>query len=153
MESAPTPKIIVLDTNAVLDALLFRDPSCASLTGQLASGQLHWIASSAMRAELAHVLSRPPFDELRTQAEDLWMRWDNWCRPTEAGVPLGEALRMRCTDPDDQIFIDLALSRGAQWLISRDRAVLKLAKRARALGLHILTAAAWATQAEESPQE
>ena len=64
---------------------------------------------------------------------------------------IGEALRMRCTDPDDQTFIDLALSRGAQWLLSRDRAVLKLAKRARVLGLHILTPAAWAAQAGDSP--
>lgn len=147
MDSTLSPAIIVLDTNVVLAALLYRDASCAKLTDQLAAGRLHWIASAAMRAELAHVLSRPAFDELRPSAHELWSQWDNWCTPVEAAEPIIDgAPGMRCTDPDDQIFIDLALSRGAHWLLSRDVAVLKLAKRARAYGLQILTPAAWTTQ-------
>jgi predicted nucleic acid-binding protein len=51
--------------------------------------------------------------------------------------------RLRCTDPDDQKFIDAAIV-SAQWLISRDRAVLKLARRAAALGLRIVTPERWA---------
>jgi predicted nucleic acid-binding protein len=51
---------------------------------------------------------------------------------------------MRCTDPDDQVFIDLALACKARWLLSKDRALLKLARRARALGLSIQPPASWA---------
>jgi len=59
---------------------------------------------------------------------------------------------MRCTDPDDQKFIDLAATSGAQWLISRDRAVLKLRKRAFALAqLRIVSPAEWRPTA--SPHE
>jgi len=50
---------------------------------------------------------------------------------------------MRCNDPDDQKFVDLALAYGARWLLSRDRAVLKLAKRCRTLGLQVLTPEQW----------
>ena len=153
LDSAPAPAIIVLDTNVVLDALLYGNAINASLIDQLASGRLHWIASAAMRAELAQVLSRPAFDDLRPRVDDLWRRWDRWCRPTDTGPLVGDALRMRCTDPDDQIFIDLALSRGARWLLSRDRAVLKLAKRTRALGLQIMSPAGWAAQVGGSPHE
>jgi len=64
----------------------------------------------------------------------------------------GAALRLRCTDRDDQMFIDLALACGARWLLSRDRAVLKLGKRARLLGLDILTPAVWAEQLDEQRQ-
>ena len=41
-----------------------------------------------------------------------------------------EAQALRCTDPDDQKFVDLALALAPACLISRDRAVLKLARRA-----------------------
>jgi predicted nucleic acid-binding protein len=50
---------------------------------------------------------------------------------------------MRCTDTDDQKFIDLALAHGARWLLSRDRAVLKLGRRTRVLGLEVLTPEIW----------
>ncbi len=52
---------------------------------------------------------------------------------------------MRCRDPDDQPFIDLAVQHGAQ-LISRDLAVLKLARRARTRGAEILTPQQWLRQ-------
>jgi predicted nucleic acid-binding protein len=35
----------------------------------------------------------------------------------------------RCSDPDDQKFIELAAASGAQGLVSKDRAVLKLRRR------------------------
>jgi len=52
--------------------------------------------------------------------------------------------RLRCSDSDDQKFIDLAVASGAAWLISRDRAVLRLARRASAFGLAIVTPERWA---------
>jgi predicted nucleic acid-binding protein len=52
----------------------------------------------------------------------------------------------RCTDPDDQKFISLGLYTGARALLSRDRAVLRCARGARALGLEILTPSAWAAR-------
>jgi len=55
-------------------------------------------------------------------------------------------IRLICRDPDDQMFIDLAVEAKARWLISRDRAVLALAKRARAFGVEILTPEAWTRQ-------
>ena len=51
--------------------------------------------------------------------------------------------RMRCTDADDQKFIDLALAARAVALLSADRAVLRLARRASAFGLVITTVAGW----------
>ena len=51
--------------------------------------------------------------------------------------------RLRCTDADDQMFIDLAVSHRARWLLSRDRAVLKLARRAAKQGVLIMPPEAW----------
>ena len=44
---------------------------------------------------------------------------------------------LQCRDPDDQMFIDLALAQRARWLLTRDRALLALARPAAAYGLEI----------------
>jgi predicted nucleic acid-binding protein len=96
-----------------------------------------------MRDELAHVLGRGVGRAWRPDTELLWSTWDRWATMVEPRSLTGAATRMRCTDPDDQKFIDLALGHGARWLISRDSAVLKVAKRSRSLGLEVLTPEAW----------
>ena len=151
-EHLPSTPLAVLDTNVVLDCLLFRDRACDPLLAALASGELHWIATVAMRAELAHVLARGALDAWRPDLPALWQAWDRHCTlvaPPPAGGPPG---RLHCTDPDDQKFIDLAVSREALWLLSHDRAVLKLAPALRRAGVAALTPAAWArARAAERP--
>ena len=56
-DALPAP--IVVDTNIALDLLVFADPSWAALHAGLAAGALRWIATPAMRAELARVLGYP----------------------------------------------------------------------------------------------
>ena len=109
-----SPALIVLDTNVVLDALLFRDAHCIPLNEQLDAGGLHWVASVAMRTELANVLTRPAFNPWRAGEEALWARWAENCQPLEPRALTGAALRLQCTDRDDQMFIDLALTVSGQ---------------------------------------
>ena len=138
--------LIVLDTNVVMDWLVFLDPGCAALQAAVMAGTVHWRASSEMRAELAHVLGRGIAKAWLPDPAVLWSRWDQDCVELNDVAPASLGTRLRCTDPDDQKFIDFALGHRARWLLSHDRAVLKLARRARPLGLHILTPAAWTTQ-------
>jgi predicted nucleic acid-binding protein len=49
---------VVLDTNVVLDWLLFNDPSVAKLAAAVVGGRVRWLATAAMRDELTHVLGR-----------------------------------------------------------------------------------------------
>ena len=137
---------VVLDTNVVMAWLVFADPSCAALAAQVVDGRMRWIATTAMRDELAHVLSRGAVDAWRPDVPALWNAWDRHAMQVPAPVLAGAALHLRCTDTDDQKFIDLALGQPARWLISRDRAVLKLAHRARAFGVGIVTPERWAEQ-------
>lgn len=133
---------LVLDTQVVLDWLLFDNPHCALLTLGLQARRLRWIASPPMRDELRRVLERPAFASRQPQAGALWRRWEAHCEPV--GPAAGTTLPgLRCSDPDDQPFIDLAVAHGARWLLSRDRAVLKVAARAKAVGLAVLTPQAW----------
>lgn len=142
------PPAAVLDTNVVLDWLVFLNPACDPLAQALEAGRLRWISTQAMRDELAHVLSRGVVDAWNPNEAMLWNTWD---RLSQTVVPAPPALipRLRCTDPDDQKFIELALD-GARWLISRDRAVLKLSRRAAKWGVRMLTPEQWAHQQMEA---
>lgn len=132
----------MLDTNVVLDWLVFRDPSSHSLTAAIRDARVRWIATTAMRNELEHVLTLENILVWQPDRAGVLAEWDRWATPVEAPAPT--LLRgLRCTDPDDQKFIDLALHAGASMLLSRDRAVLKLAVRARRCGLLIQSPAAW----------
>jgi len=137
------PPAVVLDTNAVLDWLVFRHPSCALWASRFAGGSVRWLADKAMQDELSHVLGRGVGSGAAPDLPSLWMAWEQWVTPVAPLMPAGAAGRMRCSDADDQKFIDLAFAHGARWLVSRDRAVLKLARRARPLGLQILTPEGW----------
>jgi len=141
-DTASLPPLLVLDTNVVLDWLFFANPGCAALSIAIRHRKVRWIASQDMRNEIEHVLRRGIRKRRAADVGSVLASWDEWASimPTEGG-PLPATLR--CTDPDDQKFIDLALRAGASALLTRDRAVLKLARRARAHGLCIQTAVAW----------
>ncbi len=143
---------LVLDTNVVLDWLLFRDARCGVLAEAIRVGQVRWVASPAMRAELQHVLARGIRGDWTIDAGSILYAWDRWATMVAAGDgPARPSLR--CTDADDQKFIDLALQVRAQALLSSDRAVLKLRRRAATHGLRILTADAWQPQATGATAE
>lgn len=145
LTDAAAPPGIVLDTNVVFDWLLFCNPECEPLSAWLQAGKACWLVSAAMRDEMLHVLGRGRLHKWHAREAALWAGWERWSCPIDAPAPGSLAARLRCTDADDQKFIDLALACNARWLLSRDRAVLKLARRARAQGLTIQTPGAWAT--------
>jgi predicted nucleic acid-binding protein len=135
---------VVIDTNVVLDWLVFRNAGCAPFVQALLRGQLRWLATAAMRDELRHVLARDVATAWSADHGAVWSAWDRHATEVPAVVASGAASRMRCTDADDQKFIDLALSQPARWLLTRDRAVLKLARRSREFGVEIVTPERWA---------
>jgi len=125
---------LVLDTNVVLDLLVFRDPAAAALDDGLACGRLHWLATAAMRDELERVLGYPAVAR-RLAAADLDPRQvlDEFDARSQRVAAPGRAA-VTCSDPDDQCFIDLAVHHGCA-LLSKDAAVLALAPRLAGLGV------------------
>jgi uncharacterized protein len=146
----PTAPAVVLDTNAVLDWLVFRHPSCVAWRDWLEAGSVRWLSSKSMRDELSHVLSRGVASAWAPDLPALWSSWDRYATAAEPRALAGPATRMRCTDPDDQKFVDLALAHGARWLVSRDKALLKLNRRVQSLGLRVVTPEQW-SPAQWSP--
>ena len=132
------PRTLVLDTNIVLDLLLFADPAVVAVRQLLAGGQLRWIATQPMRDELARVLQYPQLQPrlafYSLSAEDVLQCFDAGASqpllPTPARAPYA------CKDADDQKFIDLAAAHQAV-LLSKDKAVLALRKRLVHLGADV----------------
>ncbi|MDM0019735.1 putative toxin-antitoxin system toxin component, PIN family [Variovorax saccharolyticus] len=128
---------VVIDTNIALDLLVFEDPGQEALTAALANGELEWIATAAMRDELARVLGYPliarRLQSRGLQPDVVLAAWDARTRRVE-GVP--PRARFVCKDPDDQVFIDLAVAHGAR-LLSKDRAVLAMRKRLASCGVPV----------------
>lgn len=142
---------VVVDTNVVLDCLLFQDAACAGLSGMLLAGQLNWHATAAMRSELANVLPRQQFQRWSPDCEHILSRFDLLTRAClQPPCVANPTVKLRCQDPDDQKFIDLAVAVGARWLFSKDRALLALARPARAHGVQVLTPAEWQRQCRPS---
>jgi len=137
------PQAVVLDTNVVFDWLLFDHPDGQALDAALGRGELRWIATAAMRDEFTHVLARGALDRWQPDLVALGARWDRHCTELPTPASLGPASGFRCTDPDDQKFVDLAAHHRGCLLLSRDRAVLKLARRLRQVGVSVVTPTAW----------
>ena len=132
--SAPA---VVVDTNRVLDVWLFHDPSTAALEHALCSGTMRWLATPAMRAELARVLGYPAIvrqlEGRRVAPATVLAAFGAHARL----VAPGPRAPVACRDPDDQMFLDLALAHHAD-LYSRDRALLELARRLLPLGVRVV---------------
>lgn len=139
------PPAVVLDTNTVLDWLVFNDPAVLPLTTALQQGQLRWLACAAMRDELARTLGYRTLARWKPDSERVLSQFDAVTEVLPSPPPA--PLNLRCSDPDDQVFLDLALAHGARWLVSHDRALLKLARRVRPLGLAIVRPGDWRTAA------
>lgn len=125
---------VVLDTNVWLALWFFREPGVDGLREALARGDLIPVRSAATDVELAEVLARPNLFNVATDRQaGLLREWES------LAVLVGDITPapVHCRDPDDQKFLDLALSAGASWLITRDRDLLKLRKKVRAVGLTI----------------
>lgn len=133
---------LVLDTNVVLDWLVFRDPAATPLERALGDGAWRWHVTPAMRLELEQVLTYEAISMWKPDRASVFSSWERWAVSVEP-APASLTRALRCTDPDDQKFLDLALQLGRCTLLSRDRAVLKLARRAAPLGVTILSPQHW----------
>ena len=117
---------IVVDTNILLDIVYFNDPKIQDFKKALENKQVEAWSCNLIWEEFLDVIRRPAFfkDELSYQTIIDQARAYFQFETTE--IP---SSTFRCKDKDDQIFIDLAVSKAPCWLISRDLEVLKLAKR------------------------
>lgn len=139
------PPLAVLDTHVLLDWLVFANPAVGPVVRAIEAGSLVWLASPALRHEHDLVVGRAELARWRPDPGALGTAWARWARLVSDPAA---AAPWRCTDPDDQKFLDVAWAGKARWLITRDHALLKLRRRAEQAQLEIITPENWPRQQE-----
>ena len=131
MKAQPAP-LLVLDTNVVLDWVAFGDPRVRPIAGAIERGLLRAATSGACLQELRRALGSAQVGlEAGAQAR-AYARYAAHAQVFEA--PEAVAGMPRCEDPDDQKFLGLAWHARASHLLTRDKALLKLARQVAQLG-------------------
>ena len=131
--SVRTPLRLVLDTNVWLDWLVFDDPSIAPIKAAVETKRAEVFIDAACEAELERALAydfgrKRTLDAARRDACLALCR--QVARRIESAVPGAERARLpACRDPDDQKFLEAALAARAEFLVTKDRALLDLARQ------------------------
>ena len=144
---------IVLDTNVCLDLFMFRDPRWQHLLSAMQQDQVECVTSSSCRMEWTLVLNYKKLALSEVQQQSLLAEFDALIHvipDDEASIDLLIKLPL-CRDKDDQKFLVCAQSAQADFLITKDKALLKLARKTTRSGLFtIASPEAWTKLFEPS---
>lgn len=142
--SLHSPLRAVIDTNVLLDFWVFDDPASRSLRAAIEDRRITALRSGALIDEFVDVLMRPGFDLSTDRRFEILRHWDGVAEAVEPSATASSTLvgslaaALTCSDASDQKFLNLAFSAQADWLVTKDKALLKLARRAAQRGLAIL---------------
>ncbi len=123
------PLRVVFDTNVLLSMFVFADSRFAPLRAEVDAGR--WLAFTRPDCleEFRRVLDYAMFKlEPERQAAAFAAYQAVALQPTSL-LPLQPAPLPRCKDTDDQKFLELARDIQADWLVSSDKALLKLNRK------------------------
>ena len=126
---------LVLDTNVILDLLVFKDPSAEPIRYLLDAKLVDAVRSEASMLELVDVIQRPTFKLSQEEQEMILKAWESVTRPLENTAI--EPAPFTCRDLDDQVFINMAYSLRPALLLSKDLRVLELQATAHRHGVEI----------------
>jgi putative PIN family toxin of toxin-antitoxin system len=132
-----TPKHVVIDTNVCLDLFVFNDPRWAKLLSGLKDSTIKAFTREDCRQEWLAVLHYPhlPINDIsRGQIINAFDELINCVSPAQKNLQLP-----RCSDKDDQKFMEIARDAGVETLITKDKALLKLARKNRQAGYFTIT--------------
>ena len=121
-------KVVIFDTNVLLDLFVFNDFRALHVKQALIDGKIKALTTPNTLEEFADVISRPLFSLDEAQQEQINLQWQNLARVMD-DQSLSKA-PWACNDPDDQVFLDLAYTARPCTLISKDNEVLRFVNKA-----------------------
>ena len=130
MATGAIPLRLVLDTNVWLDWLVFDDAAITPLKRAQFDGVFEIYSDEACTNELVAVLN---YDlgkrSLSTEKQAACLAAFQALVRTSHPSSSATAELPKCRDPDDQKFLELARDCGANYLVTKDRELLVLARR------------------------
>ena len=139
-----SPTRIVLDTNVCLDLFVFRDPRWLRLMQAITNAEVEAVTRADCLMEWQIVLGYAHLGLDEAMQTTICAEFDALIRPCVDTIPDTSVKLPICRDTDDQKFIELAYQSGAAMLITKDKALLKLARKTQKAGLfQIVTPEVW----------
>jgi predicted nucleic acid-binding protein len=126
---------LIIDTNVLLDLFVYADERVLALREAIEGKRAQLFYSSAMLEEFKDVLGRAQFG-LGEEVQSSILR--NW-QDLGTLLSIEHSAPVRCSDPDDQIFINLAFQIRPAVLYSKDLALIDLRNNLRDLEIELLT--------------
>jgi putative PIN family toxin of toxin-antitoxin system len=123
---------VVLDTNVLVSALLFRSGRLSWLRQAWQTMALRPVMAKPTTEELLRVLAYPKFRLTSAEVEALLEELLPWVEVFAAPIP-SVVKRWTVRDPKDQIFLDLALGAGVDLLLTGDADLLVLSDQVEGL--------------------
>ena len=140
-------KLIIIDSQSLFDWMVFHNRVCSPWEAALTGQDWEWIFTSEMKAEFDFVAAKGFGERWPVDAEAIASAWSLHGRRVDAPPLPGPAARLHCTDADDQKFIDLAITLRAHTLVTRDKALLRLARKAQDRhGVRVCRPEAWSAE-------
>lgn len=121
-------KVVIFDTNVLLDLFVFNDFRSLHLKQQLTEGKFKALATPITLEEFADVIARPLFSLDQTKQEQIYLQWHALVTILEDKTLIKSP--WKCQDLDDQVFLDLAFTVKPCTLISKDNEILRFASQA-----------------------
>ncbi len=118
---------VVFDTNVLLSLFVFADSRYAPLRERLEGGEIVALTDERCLGEFRRVLAYPMFslaDDAQRAAFESYSRHAIVVAAKADAVPLPQ-----CKDADDQKFLEVARDGKARWLVTSDKALLRMARR------------------------
>jgi uncharacterized protein len=135
---------LVLDTNVWIDWLVFDDPAIAPLKAAHQHARIRIVVNEPCLEELKLVLAYPEFRLDDAQKMSHLAEVDRCTIRHDDRRPTRPTALPHCSDPDDRKFLTLAVDAAADWLLTRDKALLKLNRRLKAAGFRVGSPLEWA---------
>ncbi len=120
--------LVVPDTNVCLDLFVFRDPAIRKFYDAIKADMFHLITRKDCREEWLRVLEYPKLNLNEIEKERSKLEFDECIELIEPEKRDYHLLPV-CSDKDDQKFMELAFDARAGVLITKDKALLKLARK------------------------
>ncbi len=128
---------VVVDTNVVIFALLHPARSCGQILNQILDGHITWLITPSILSEYKEVCLRPELPISDFHRKWLFEVWNNLpLLPT----PPYNCSSVKCSDIDDQKFLDAAIYYRASFLITGNS---KHYPKKTVMGVKIITPDKW----------
>ena len=136
----------VLDTNIWLDILLFNDPSVNKLSNLIFKKEILVLSCKQCDDEFSRVLKYKNLGIEKEKQNYMLRTYKEFVKNIDFVETLNSSNIPKCHDSDDQKFINLSCFNHVDWLLTKDKQILKMKKKLGKMKVKVSTVENWTSQ-------